>query len=120
MRIDSKIMHMKKTNKKTKSKALVIPSEWKARPVDIKSGWKNNSKFLSDLVSKINEETFIEDESTMMEIMNHALEILKPQLSRFFLEEIKEAYEEGWKSGSIQPEYLDKRINDYLKSKYKI
>ena len=41
-------------------------------------------------------------------------------LSKFFLEEIKEAFEKGWSLDMILPEELDEEINDYLKSKYKI
>jgi hypothetical protein len=54
-----------------------FPTEWLPRPIDVKSGWKNNPKVLSELVTFINEETFIEDENAMMEIMDIAFEWLK-------------------------------------------
>ena len=53
------------------------PDEWKPTPAHIKSGWKNNPKILSEIVTALNEETFVEDESEMMETIDHVLEFLK-------------------------------------------
>lgn len=54
-----------------------FPKEWEARPIDIKSGWKNNPKILAEIVTAINDETYVEDESEMMETIDIVLEFLK-------------------------------------------
>jgi hypothetical protein len=58
----------------------VAKDAWKqfeARPIDTKSGWKHNSKILQEIVTAINEETYIEDENEMMEIIDHALTVIE-------------------------------------------
>jgi hypothetical protein len=42
------------------------------------------------------------------------------EVSKFFLEEIKDAFDKGWMSRAVLPEEFDKELLDYLKSKYKI
>ena len=55
----------------------IYPKEWEPRPTDLKSGWKNNPKILSEIVTSINDETFVEDENELMEKIDFALEWLK-------------------------------------------
>lgn len=54
-----------------------IPEEWNPRPVDVKSGWKNNAKVLAEIVSAINEDIFIEDESAEMEKIDIVLQWIR-------------------------------------------
>ena len=44
-----------------------------ARPVDIKSGWKHNSKALGEIVTAMNDEEFVPDENAMMEVLDSLL-----------------------------------------------
>ncbi len=60
---------------------MTHPKEWDATPQEIKNGWKNSPKVLSELVTALNEEEYIEDESAFMETMDSILEILK---SKYF------------------------------------
>jgi len=53
------------------------PIEWDAAPVHLKSGWKNNPKILSEIVTAINDEEYVEDEDQMMEMMDIVLEWMK-------------------------------------------
>ena len=53
------------------------PKEWEATPQEIKSGWKNSPKVLSELVTELNSEEYVEDENAFMETMDNILEILK-------------------------------------------
>lgn len=55
----------------------MIPIAWESRKVDLKSGWKNNPKILSEIVTAINDEMYVEDESKMMEMIDIVLEWLK-------------------------------------------
>lgn len=59
-------------NKKNK-----FPKEWEPRGIDTKSGWKNSYKFISEIVTELNNEIYIEDESDMMENVDVLLEIFK-------------------------------------------
>ena len=54
-----------------------IPKEMEATPQEIKSGWKNSPKLLSELVTELNNEEYVEDENAFMETMDNILEILK-------------------------------------------
>lgn len=54
-----------------------IPKTWEASPQDIKNGWMHSPKLLSELVSALNEEEYIEDENAFMETMDNILFILK-------------------------------------------
>lgn len=65
---------------------IKIPKSWEATPQEIKNGWKHSPKLLSELVSALNEEEYVEDESKFMETMDNILEILK---SRFDIAERK-------------------------------
>lgn len=56
---------------------MAIPKSWEATPQEIKNGWKHSPKLLSELVTALNEEEYIEDESVFMETMDNILEILK-------------------------------------------
>ena len=56
---------------------MKIPDEWNPRPVDVKSGWKNNAKILAEIVTAINDEIYIEDESVEMEKIDIVLEWIK-------------------------------------------
>ena len=56
---------------------LTYPQSWEPRPIDVKSGWKNNSKILSEIVTAINDEIYIEDEGEFMEKVDVMLEYLK-------------------------------------------
>jgi predicted house-cleaning noncanonical NTP pyrophosphatase (MazG superfamily) len=47
------------------------------RPIDIKSGWKHNSKILAEIVAEMNEDEYIEDENEMMEIVDKVIEFLE-------------------------------------------
>lgn len=49
--------------------------------LDVKSGWKNNSKLLSEIVTNLNEEVYIEDENGMMEKIDIVLEYLKSKFN---------------------------------------
>lgn len=51
--------------------------EWEPRKVDIKSGWKNNAKILSDITEFVNEELYIPDENEFMEKLDLVFEYLK-------------------------------------------
>lgn len=51
-----------------------VPADWKARSVDLKSGWKNNSHLLAEIVSAINDEIYIEDENEEMEKIDIVLD----------------------------------------------
>lgn len=44
-----------------------------ARPIDIKSGWKHNSKALEEIVTDMNNEEFVPDEYEMMEVLDSLL-----------------------------------------------
>lgn len=54
-----------------------VPKSWIATPQEIQNGWKNNPSILSELVTELNEEEYVEDESLFMETMDNILEILK-------------------------------------------
>ncbi len=54
-----------------------FPKEWEPTKLDINSGWKNKSKVLSEIVTAINDEIYVEDENDLMEKMDVALEYLK-------------------------------------------
>ena len=56
---------------------MAIPKSWEATPQEIKNGWKHSPKLLSELVTELNEEEYIEDENAFMETMDNILEILK-------------------------------------------
>ncbi len=58
------------------------PKSWEARPVDIKSGWKNNANLLGEMVTAINNEIYIEDETDLMEKVDVLLEWMK---SKYFI-----------------------------------
>ena len=62
------------------------PKSWEATPQEIKSGWKHSPKILAELVSALNDEEYIEDESAFMETMDNILMILK---SRYNITEPK-------------------------------
>lgn len=53
------------------------PLEWKPTKVHTKSGWKNNPEILSEIVTEINEEIYVDDESVEMEKIDIVLEWLK-------------------------------------------
>lgn len=53
------------------------PIEWQPRPVDIKSGWKNNAKILAEIVDYVNGEKYVEYEDVLMEQLDEVLEYLK-------------------------------------------
>lgn len=53
------------------------PKEWNARPVDVKSGWKNNSKVLAEITSAVNCDKYVPNEDDFMEYMDLALEFIK-------------------------------------------
>lgn len=53
------------------------PAAWKPDMVHVRSGWKNNPKVLSEIVTALNEEMFVEDESEKMEEIDLILEHLK-------------------------------------------
>ena len=69
------------------SKRKTYPKTWEARPIDIKSGWRNNSKILSEIVTYINDEWYVEDESEEMEKIDIVLEWLK---SKYDIKENKQ------------------------------
>lgn len=54
-----------------------ILTEWQPRPIDIKSGWKSNSKILAEIVTEINKEIYIEDESAEMEKIDIVLDWIR-------------------------------------------
>ena len=54
-----------------------IPAEWQARPIDVKSGWKNNAKLLAEITTAVNDEIYIEDENVFMEKVDVILEWMK-------------------------------------------
>lgn len=54
-----------------------FPVKWKATEREIENGWKNSPAILSELVSALNDEEYVEDESAFMETMDNILEILK-------------------------------------------
>ena len=54
-----------------------LPDDWKPRPVDIKSGWKSNANTLQKIVTEINNEIYIEDESAEMEKIDIVLQWIK-------------------------------------------
>jgi len=54
-----------------------LPDDWKARPIDLKSGWKNNAKILAEIVTAINNEVYVEDENAEMEKIDIVLEWIK-------------------------------------------
>ncbi len=56
---------------------MSYPKQWEATPKQIKDGWKNNPKVLSELTSLLNDEEYIENESEFMETMDNILEIIK-------------------------------------------
>ena len=56
---------------------MAIPKSWEATPQEIKNGWKHSPELLSELVTELNEEEYIEDENAFMETMDNILEILK-------------------------------------------
>ena len=53
------------------------PEEWQASEKEIANGWKNKPKMLSEIVTAINNETYVEDENEMMEIMDIVLDWMK-------------------------------------------
>jgi len=55
---------------------MTLPKSWEATPQEIKSGWKHSPKILAELVSLLNDEEYIEDESAFMETMDNILMIL--------------------------------------------
>lgn len=61
------------------------PKSWNPTPKEIENGWSNSPKLLSELVTALNDEEYIEDESAFMETMDSILEILK---SRYDITEI--------------------------------
>ena len=69
------------------SKRKTYPKTWEARPIDIKSGWRNNSKILSEIVTYIDDEWYVEDESEEMEKIDIVLEWLK---SKYDIKENKQ------------------------------
>lgn len=54
-----------------------LPDDWKPRHVDLKSGWKNNANTLQKIVTAINDEIYVEDESAEMEKIDIVLEWIK-------------------------------------------
>jgi len=54
-----------------------FPKQWQATEREIKNGWKNSPAILSELVSALNEDEYVEDENAFMETMDNILEILK-------------------------------------------
>ncbi len=56
---------------------METPKSWEATPKEIANGWKNSPKILSELVTELNNEEYIEDESKFMETMDNILEIMK-------------------------------------------
>lgn len=65
---------------------MATPKEWEARPTDLKSGWKNNAKILAEIVTAINDEIYVEDESAEMEKIDVVLEWMK---ARYQIIELK-------------------------------
>ena len=59
-----------------------LPDDWKARPIDLKSGWKNNAKILAEIVTAINNDIYIEDESAEMEKIDIVLEWIKKRYGK--------------------------------------
>jgi len=55
----------------------IYPKEWDASQKEKDNGWNNNPKILSEIVDAINNEMYVEDESEMMEFIDHALTYLK-------------------------------------------
>ena len=53
------------------------PEEWQASEKEIANGWKNKPEILSEIVTAINNETYVEDENEMMEIMDIVLDWMK-------------------------------------------
>lgn len=56
---------------------MEYPKEWEPTKVHIKSGWKNNPNILTEIVTAINDEIYVEDENALMEKIDVALEHLK-------------------------------------------
>lgn len=56
---------------------MKLPKEFDARPIDVKSGWKNNAKILAEIVTAINNEIYVEDENAEMEKVDIILEWLR-------------------------------------------
>ena len=63
-------------------KFTLMIEEWKPRAVDEKSGWKNNAKLLAEIVTAMNDEEYIEDESAMMEKVDIVLEWIKKRYGK--------------------------------------
>jgi len=54
-----------------------FPQEWIPTEVHKKSGWRNNPKVLSEIVTNINDEIYVPDESELMEKIDLVLEWMK-------------------------------------------
>lgn len=56
---------------------MKTPKEWQANDSQIKSGWKHNPEVLSEIVTRMNNEEYIEDENQMMETVDLVLFVLE-------------------------------------------
>jgi len=56
---------------------MTKPKSWEATPQELRNGWGHSPKLLSELVTELNEEEFIEDENAFMETMDNILTILE-------------------------------------------
>ena len=63
-------------------KFTLMMEDWKPRAVDEKSGWKNNAKILAEIVTAINNDIYIEDESAEMEKIDIVLEWIKKRYGK--------------------------------------
>lgn len=59
----------------------------KPRPVDLKSGWKNNSKIVREIVDVVAENHYIDDEECFMETVDAILEVLRDKFNKDMVEE---------------------------------
>jgi hypothetical protein len=55
----------------------LYPKEWDAKMNEKNNGWKNSPRVLSEIVTAMNDDTYIEDENEMMEYIDLALEFIK-------------------------------------------
>ena len=63
-------------------KFTLMMEDWKPRAIDEKSGWKNNAKILAEIVTAINNDIYIEDESAEMEKIDIVLEWIKKRYGK--------------------------------------
>ena len=63
-------------------KFTLMIGEWQPRAVDEKSGWKNNAKILAEILTAINNDIYIEDESAEMEKIDIVLEWIKKRYGK--------------------------------------